>query len=209
MEKLVLLMYGDLLPPHQHIKRIVDKYIRYYLNDKKKEDFNEDKYVEIRIEERYLGLKQREWYCPLITPIKYGFLPRFKSIFQSFNCGICLCTENHEHPTLGIGDLEYEGYCYYMRDDKKKILFLEDYGKQDDGIEIDALYEKLSNQAISNLNHLDWNNLMPKNERHSVESQEWYRNLPVEQRYKIVNANTETEIAFKQWLNEIVQTGKK
>lgn len=155
-----------------------------------------------------LPTKETVFHYPLITPIKHEFLSRFKSIFQSFNCDICLCTENHEHPTLGIGNLEYEDYCYYMKDDKKN-LFLEDYGKQDDGIEIDALYEKLSNQAISNLKHLDWNNLMPKNERHSVESQEWYRNLPVEQRYKIVNANTETEIAFKQWLNEIVQAGKK
>ena len=209
MEPLILLMYGDKLPPHKHIKKIVDKYINYYLNDTKKEDFNEDHYVELRIEERYLGLKQREWHDPLIAPIKYEFLSKFKRIFQSFNCTICLCTENHEHTTASIGDLEYEGYCYYMSDVQEKILFIEEYGKQDDDVEMDVLYEKLSNQVISNVNHLDWHNIMPENERNSVESQEWYRNLPVEQRFKIVNANTETDTAFKQWLNEMIQTGEK
>ena len=205
MGKLVLLMYGDLIPPYKHIKRIVDKYIRYFINDKKNEDFNEDEYVEIRIEERHIGLKPREWHYPLITPIKLEYLSKFKSIFQSFNCNICLCTENHEHPTFVTGNIEYEGYCYYLRDDQRKILFLEDYVIENDGVDLDAVYKKMSNQINSNLNQLDWNNFMSKNERHSVESKEWYRRLPVQQRYKIVDANTKTELAFKQWMNEIVQ----
>lgn len=207
MEKLVLLVYGDLMPPHKHIKRIVDKYIRYFLNDRKKEDFNEDEYVEIRIEERYIGLKTRLWHYPLIAPIKYEYFSKLLGIFRSFNCNICVCSDDHEQPTALVGEIEYEGYCYYMRDEEKKILFLEDYSMEHHSVDLDALCKNLSNKPTSNFNQLDWNNLMPKNERHSVESQEWYRNLPVEQRFKIVDANTETELAFEQWLEEIVQSG--
>lgn len=199
-------MYGDLIPPHKHVNKIADKYIRYFLNDMKKESFTEDEYLEIRIEERYTGNKTRLWKYSPVVPIKHKYLIKFINIFKSFNCNICLCNENHEHPRSLMGGLEYEGYCYYMEDEEKKILFLEDYSYEveDDGFDYDVIYEKISNNSASYINLLDWSNLIPKNERYSCDNQEWYRNLSIEKRYKIVDANTETEIAFEQWLKEIV-----
>ncbi|MEY9977205.1 hypothetical protein ABH968_002151 [Lysinibacillus sp. RC79] len=116
-------MYGDLIPPRKHIHKIADKYIRYFLNEKKNESLNEDEYCEIRIEERYIGLETRLWGFPPTVPIKYEYLTKFINIFKSLNCNICLCMENHEHPTSYIGGLVYEGYCYYMKDEEKRYYF--------------------------------------------------------------------------------------
>lgn len=215
-------MYGDLIPTRKHIHKIADKYIRYYLNDKKKESHNEDEYCEITIEERYIGPGTKGGYSPVV-PIKYEYLTKFINIFKFFNCNICLCTENHEHPTSFIDGLVYEGYCYYMKDEEKKILFLEDYGMEDSGIPLDALYEKILKDSTFNVNLLyeddfdvlyekisnnptllDVFNLIPKNERYSIDNQEWYRTLPIEKRFKIVDVTIDTEKAFEQWLKEIV-----
>ncbi|MGG3806347.1 hypothetical protein [Metabacillus fastidiosus] len=76
MEELALLIYGDLLPPHKHITKIANKYITYFLKDEKKEDFMEDVYVQIRIEERYIGLKNRLWQWPPIVPVKAEYLTK-------------------------------------------------------------------------------------------------------------------------------------
>ncbi|MFJ7186456.1 hypothetical protein [Lysinibacillus xylanilyticus] len=227
MEKLVLLMYGDSLPPRKHIHKIADKYIRYFLNEMKNESLNEDEYCKIRIEERYIGLGTRSYGFPPIVPIKYEYLTKFINIFKSLNCNICLCTESHEHPTSYIGGFAYEGYCYYMKDEEKKILFLEDYGVENAGIELGVLYEKVLNDPTFNVNLLDEDdfdglyekitnnptfldvfndvfNSIPKNERYSIDDQEWYKTLPIEKRFKIIDINIETEIVFDQWLKEIV-----
>ncbi|MEC2077766.1 hypothetical protein [Metabacillus fastidiosus] len=76
-----------------------------------------------------------------------------------------------------------------MRDEEKKILFLEEYGPEDDGISAEVFFEKWSKESRK----LDWNDLMPKQERYRVETLEWYRNLPIEKKFKILDANIDME----------------
>lgn len=198
-------MYGDQIPPHKHINKIANKYFRYFLNDKKIEGFNDEEYFEIRIEERYIGLDTRLWQFPPVVSVKYEYLTKFINIFKSFNSNICLCKDNHEHPSTLISGIKYEGYCYHMKYEEKKILFIEDYGIENNLVSLDDLYEIYSNESTFNVNNLDRNILLPKDKLYRIENLEWYRNLPVEKRFKIVDVNAETEVAFEQWLEEIVQ----
>ena len=207
MENLVLLMYGDSIPPQKHIHKIIDKYSKYFLNDWEKEDFPEEEYVEITIEERYLGLQTRKSEILPTVPIKYEYLSKFINIFKSFNCDICLCMDNHEHPIASIDDIEYEGYCYYLKDENKKILFLDEYSIENLEMNSSDYYEELIKESKFNLDFLIRENMIERRERHVIDDLEWYRNVPVAKRFKIVEANTDTEIAFEQWLKEMIQLG--
>lgn len=69
---------------------------------------------------------------------------------------------------------------------KKKILILEEYRPENDVIS-EEVWSKESKK-------LDWNDLMSKQERYSVETLEWYRNLPIEKKFKIVDENIDTEL---------------
>lgn len=60
---------------------------------------------------------------------------------------------------------------------KKKILILEEYRPENDVIS-EEVWSKESKK-------LDWNDLMSKQERYSVETLEWYRNLPIEKSLKL------------------------
>lgn len=207
LEELVLLLYGDDIPPHKHINKIANKYIHYFLKDKEKEGFIEDEYVEIRIEERYLGVQTRQWHWPPIVPVKREYLLKFINIFKSFTCHACVCNTNHEHPLVSIDGLDYEGYCYYMQDEDKKIIFLEEYGIEDEGVNLIELFETLEKDSTFTMNHLDMNDFIVQKERHHIGSQEWYRAAPVEKRFIIVEAHTDTELAMEQWIKEVAQIG--
>ncbi|MEY9977206.1 hypothetical protein [Lysinibacillus sp. RC79] len=61
-----------------------------------------------------------------------------------------------------------------------------------DVYDFDVLYEKISNNPAFNVA-----NLIPKNERYSMDNQEWYRTLSIEKRFKIVDVNIETELVFE------------
>lgn len=179
----ILLMYGDNIPPHKHINKIIDKYIRYFLKDRETPNYNEAEYIELWIEERYLGSKARPWQYPNTLAIKHEYLSKLIAIFRSFNCSISLCSTSHEHPIAVIDGIEYEGYCYYMRDGKQKIMFIEHYADRDDN--------KFARECCS--------------QNYCIENKEWYKKLPADKKYKISNQNTNTELEFEQWLRSLMQ----
>ncbi|MGG3799655.1 hypothetical protein [Metabacillus fastidiosus] len=185
IERKVVLLYGDILSPFKHIEKITIKYHQYYLRDKDKEDFSIDNYYEIWIDERYTGINAREPrdYTPVIL-VKKEFLSKFLNIFRVLKGNMCLCKLNHEHLISYIDGFEYEGYCFYMKNEEKKILFLEEYGPEDNGMSV---------------------GFIPKKERYSIKTLEWYKSLSEEKKFKILDVNIDTELAFDQWVKEIVK----
>lgn len=127
MEIKVLLYYGEALPPFKHIEKIINKYYKYYLNDKDKEDIKEDYYYEIWIEERYTGLNTRNRQYTLTVPVKKEFLFKLLNIFTKLKGNVSLCKTQHEHPVVHISGKEYEGYCFYLDSGQEKIIFYENY----------------------------------------------------------------------------------
>lgn len=200
----MLLLYGDNIPPHKHINKIADKYIRYFLKDREIEGFTEDEYVEIRIEERFLGLHSRQSHYPPIVPVKKEYLSKFINIFKSFTCNVCICNTNHEHPIASINGIDYEGFCYYLKDEESKILFLEEYGIEDKGVNLFNLDDMLEKNAAFTIDDFVMHNYSVNNKCHSMDQHDWYRTVSPENRYKIVAANTDTELALEQWLNEVL-----
>ncbi|MEC2074488.1 hypothetical protein, partial [Metabacillus fastidiosus] len=69
-------------------------------------------------------------------------------------------------------------------DEEKKILFLEEYRPEDNEISV---------------------GFIPNKERYSIKTLEWYKSLPEEKKFKILNVNIDTELAFDQWVKEIVK----
>jgi len=128
---------------------------------------------------------------------------------------LCLCRDNHEHPMAVIHGKEFEGYCYYFSKERKKIIFIEDYGLEENSVNIDDLYKKLLEMPDidihdeESLKKVDWNKFIPENKRYSVEYLEWYRKAPKDKRFLIIDANINSNKVFKQWLMELMNTGNK
>ncbi|WP_223554260.1 hypothetical protein [Lysinibacillus sphaericus] len=148
----VMILYGDVLPPSKHILKILNKYGQYYLRDMNREGFQEDRYCDVRIEEQYTGLTYREpiYACPVI-PVKKEYLSKFLNIFKALNGNVSLCKEKHEHPYAWVLGVYYEGYCYYLDNEDKKILFLQEYS--DNG------------KQHFNVKELSWYSRIPKDKR--------------------------------------------
>ncbi|WP_139489486.1 hypothetical protein [Brevibacillus dissolubilis] len=125
MKPKVLLIYGDALPPFQHIQKIINTYNKYFLNDREN-GVSADQYYEIWITVRHTGRSGRKQldYTPTV-PVKIAFLPRFLAIFEALKGTVHLCQTKHEHPTIELSGMEYEGYCYYLDNEKEKIIFYE------------------------------------------------------------------------------------
>jgi hypothetical protein len=174
MERKIVLLYGEVLPPFKHIEKIVNKYYKYYLRDKDKEGFIEDNYYEIWIDERHTGLNAREprYYTPAV-PVKKEFLPKFLNIFRALKGNICLCKLNHEHPIAKVSEVEYEGYCFYLDNEKEKVLFLEEYCDEE-------------------------------GESFNVKGLNWYKRIPKDEHWILVAANEDTEKVFLEWLRNLI-----
>ncbi|KAA0955408.1 hypothetical protein FQ087_12360 [Sporosarcina sp. ANT_H38] len=152
MENKVMLLYGEVLPPFKHIEKILNKYGHYYLRDMNNKDFKEDNYYAVMIEEGHTGLAYREpRYAAPVVPVKKEYLSKFLNIFKALNGNMCLCKINHEHPIVWVRGVKYEGYCYYLDNGGKKVLFMTDYG--DDKGQYFAMRE------------LDWYKRIPKDKR--------------------------------------------
>ncbi|WP_028393921.1 hypothetical protein [Bacillus cihuensis] len=123
MEELILLLFGENIPPHRHLHKLSNKFINIFL--KEREKVRESDYYLIFVEERYFGDQQREYINAPAIPIHKDFLHQVESIYANLNAEMILCTMQHEHPTVYINEIEYEGYCYYAKNTNDKILFFE------------------------------------------------------------------------------------
>jgi hypothetical protein len=70
LEKKVVLLYGPVLPPIKHIEKVLWQFSRHYFRDKLKEDFNEDNYYDVRVEQQYTGIEPREFNYSLGVNVK-------------------------------------------------------------------------------------------------------------------------------------------
>jgi len=208
---IIFLIYGDKLPPKKHIEKIMKKYQYYYQIERDNQYFNEADFYNIIIEERYTGIEPRKGLFNSIIPVRKSYLSKFINIFNTLNCNLCLCKENHEHPIAVFHGKEFEGYCYYFYQEEKKIMFLEDYGLEENKMNIGDLYEKVLQMPDIDMNdeeslkRVDWNKFLPVNERFCVEDLEWYRQTPHEMRWLIVDAKRNTNKAFHQWVKKLMQ----
>jgi len=207
---IILLIFGDKLPPKKHIEKIIKKYEYYYQVERDHQYFNESDFYHILIEERYTGIEPRKGLFSSIIPVRKSYLSKFISIFNELKCNLCLCKENHEHPIAVIHGKEFEGYCYYLYKEEKKIMFLEDYGLEENNMNVDDLYKRLLELPDIDMNdeeslrRVDWNKLLPVNERFCVEELEWYRQTPIEKRWLIEDVKRSTNKAFNQWIKELI-----
>ncbi|WP_342598057.1 hypothetical protein MHB48_10575 [Psychrobacillus sp. FSL H8-0483] len=170
----VVILYGDVLPPFKHIRKILNKYGKYYLRDMNMEDFQEDNYYDVRIEERHTGLTYRE---PLdavpVIPVKKEYLSKLLNIFKALNGNVCLCKVNHEHPIAWVQGVAYEGYCFYLDNGEEKVLFLEEYSDNEE-------------------------------QYFNVKELYWYKRIPQDKRWIQIDVNENTEKVFLQWLKDLV-----
>ncbi|WP_347488507.1 hypothetical protein ABDB91_14990 [Desulfoscipio sp. XC116] len=176
MQVKVLLLYGSVLPPFKHIDRIIRKYYKYYLNDKRKGDFIEDNYYEIWVEERYTGLsyrKNRNYIT--VVPVKQEYFSKFMAIFKELNGNVCLCKQNHEHLHVTMAGVDYEGYCFYLDNNEEKIIFLDEYCENEE----------------------KW---------FSVNQLDAYAQIPLDKRWICVKADEDTEVAFKEWVADVLKS---
>jgi hypothetical protein len=127
VEVKVLLLYGSELPPYKHIEKIMWQYSRHYFRDKLNEDFNEDSYYDVRVEEQYTGLNYRESHPSPVVPVKKEFLPKFIAIFNALKGNVCLCQDKHSHPQATVSGKSFEGMCYYLDNIDDKVFFLAEY----------------------------------------------------------------------------------
>ncbi|MBA2872194.1 hypothetical protein HNQ85_002503 [Anoxybacillus calidus] len=119
MEKKLILLYGNELPPYKHIEKIVGKYWRYYERDRNKGNYEEDQYYDVWVSFQFTDAVPKEGtYTTLSVPIKKELLPKFLSIFEALKGYVCLCEIHHSHPTTEISGITYEGYCYICSDGK-------------------------------------------------------------------------------------------
>jgi len=125
MEKLILLLFGDKIPPHRHLHKLSNKFINIFLKEREKGPFRESEYYLIFVEERYFGDEQREYINAPAIPIHKDFLHQVESIYANLNAEMILCTMQHEHPKVYINQIEYEGYCYYAKNTNDKFLFFD------------------------------------------------------------------------------------
>jgi hypothetical protein len=132
LEKKVVLLYGSLLPPIKHIEKILWQFSRHYFRDKLKEDFNENNYFDVRVEQQYTGMEPREFSYSLGVYVKKEYLPKFIAIFKALKGNASLCKDIHEHPTAYISGIKFEGYCCYFDDIPEKIIFLVEYCDEND-----------------------------------------------------------------------------
>ncbi|MEH7511222.1 hypothetical protein V7146_00450 [Gottfriedia acidiceleris] len=81
IETKTILLYGEYVTPHNHIKKIINKYDNYYMRDMKKPNFNLEDYYEIHIEERFTGSEIRD-YCPVATSVKKEYFQKLVETFK-------------------------------------------------------------------------------------------------------------------------------
>ncbi|WP_075617395.1 hypothetical protein [Paenisporosarcina indica] len=216
---LVLLLYGDRLPPEAHINKIAKYYGKHYQKDRVKECFNENDYFEVRIEERYTGLDGRQEYIPIGVSVRKEYFSKFLKIFKSLKGNHCLCKLNHEHPNAIISGKHFEGSCYYLKDVEKKIMFVEEftYEKNEDsnGANFIDFFEQECDDVGYDADDIDidfYKTVLnkfqetagPKNEWFSVVELDWYKKMPNAKRWKIADANENTGKVFEQWLNSLI-----
>lgn len=125
MEELILLLFGERIPPHRHLHKLSNKFINLFLKEHEKDTFRESDYYLVFVEERYFGDEQREYINTPAIPIPKDFLHQVESIYANLNAEMLLCTMQHEHHTVYINQIEYEGYCYYTKNTNDKILFFD------------------------------------------------------------------------------------
>ncbi|MED3802173.1 hypothetical protein P4562_09550 [Lysinibacillus xylanilyticus] len=125
MEQLILLLFGEKLPPSRHLHKLSNKFINLFLKEREKESFRESDYYVVYIEEYYFGDEQRKSIFPPAIPVHKDFLHQVQSIYGNLNAEMVLCTMQHEHPIAYIDNIKYEGYCYYAKDSNEKILFFD------------------------------------------------------------------------------------
>jgi hypothetical protein len=202
MEKLVLLIYGENVPSSKHIGKIARKYGKYYMRDMKKEDFHEGDYYEVRIDHRYTGLTKRDGGYSQVTAVKREYFLKFINIFKSISSNVSVCSENHEHPSASLSGLEFEGYCYYLKEKSQKIMFLDACWKEIERISTEELYKKLD------FKNPDWSLFSPKTETYDITEMEWYRAQELDKRWLIVGSNKDTGREFKNWIKGLMQKTK-
>jgi hypothetical protein len=205
MEKLVLLIYGVRIPPAKHIEKIAKKYGHYYLRDKDRENFDEGDFYEVRIDDRYTGLDKRNGGYSQITAVRKEYLPRFIHIFKSIGSNVALCSEDHEHPTVSISGMEFEGYCYYLKDQSYKIMFLDACWIEKERKKSNEELYRLWSEKKLDFKNPDWSLFSPKTESYDLTEMEWYR--AHDKRWFIVEANKNTQKAFEKWVKGLVQMG--
>jgi hypothetical protein len=132
LETKVVLLFGSVLPPLKHIEKILWQFSRHYFRDQLKEDFNEDNYYDVRVEQQYTGMEPREFNYSFGVYVKKEFSPKFIAIFKALKGNAFLCKDKHEHPTAYISGIKFEGYCYYFDDVDEKIIFLTEYRDEKD-----------------------------------------------------------------------------
>ena len=89
------------------------------------ENFTDEEYYEVIVEEQSLSSTQRNYITAPIIPIHKSYIQNLLKVFGNLNGAVALCTEEHEHPLIYFNDIEYEGYCYYEMNTDKKIVFFE------------------------------------------------------------------------------------
>lgn len=220
---LVLLIYGNVLPPKNHILKIVKSYGKQYRNDMTKINFNEDNYYDIRIEERYTGLESREDASNIVVPVKKEFLSKFVNIFNNLVGEICLCKTNHEHPMAIINGKHYEGYSYYLVHEEKQILFVEEYSNEKSNETSDGnfieLFELISEKPGFDMNNIDLDHLgtimnsfsehHPEKKWFSVKELDWFIQSPQSKRWVTADANADTCRIFEHWLISLINLNEE
>lgn len=198
----MLLIYGEKIPPTKHIGKIARKYANYYNRNKKKLDFHTEHYYEVRIDTWFTGLEKREGGYSQVTAVKKEYLLQFINIFKSISSNVTLCSENHEHPTALISGLEFEGYCYYLKDVSQKIIFLGACWIEKGRISPEEQF-KLWIESKRNKNP-DWSIFSPKVEMHELREMDWYKGQTKDKRWLIVRSNKNTNKEFEKWIKGLM-----
>jgi hypothetical protein len=202
MERIVLLIYGEKVPPTKHIGKIARKYAYYYNQDKNNLDFHNEHYYEVIIDTFYTGIEKREGGYSQVTVVKKEYLSHFISIFKSISSNVALCNENHEHPTATISGMEFEGYCYYLKDVPQKIIFLCACWIEKDSISKEEQYKLwIESKLIKNP---DWSVFSPKVELQELREMDWYKEQAKDKRWLIVGSNKNTNKVFEKWIKGLM-----
>jgi hypothetical protein len=207
MERIVLLIYGEKVPPTKHIGKMARKYAYYYNQDKNNQDFHSEHYYEVTIDTWYTGLEKREGEYSQVTVVKKEYLLQFIIIFKNISSNVTICSENHEHPFASISGMEFEGYCYYLKDGTQKIIFLSACWIEKSSISKEEQY-KLWIESKLNKNP-DWSIFSPKVELQELRELDWYKGQTKDNRWLIIGSNKNTNKEFDRWIKGLMLETKK
>lgn len=177
MDIKIAVLYGNNLPPYEHIERILDTYIFHYLQAERKASYQEDDFCEIWLE--YKSTNPDTYSHPTYTqcvPVAKEYLPQFTALLEDLPGHFALCLHKHGHPQTVIDHILYEGY-YLETIDHKGLFFL--------CTETD--------QKMNSTKH--WTEM------------EWFRTIPAESRWLLFNHNDaswdEINKHFAMWIQQL------